>query len=115
MTERAEEFNAVPVPDGSTLEPCPLCASDAAIWRRSSGPDSKTHVAVCCSRTEPIGPQEGALIEGCPMYFPGEEFYRNRIADAVKFWNEFAIAAAVLQRNNRWARAQVLRSDPSEG
>lgn len=103
------EFHVVDTPDGTVLEPCPVCASDAALWRRSEDPSGRSHVAACCTHGQAIGPQDGALMEGCPMYFPQEEFYRNRIADAVKFWNDFAKAAGTLQRKNRWERAQVLR------
>lgn len=108
------EFHAIDTPAGTILEPCPVCASAAALWRRSEDPSGRTHVAACCTHAQAIGPQDAALMEGCPMYFPGEEFYRNRIADAAKFWNEFAKATGALQRKNRWERAQVLRGLASQ-
>ena len=107
-----EDFDQQDIPTGVTLEPCPLCASDAQIWKRTTvtrSGDTQIHPFVCCSHGEPIGPQFNDITSGCPMFMPPEDFYRMRIADAVKQWNSFAKAATALQRKNRWSRAKVLR------
>lgn len=112
-----EDFDKQEIPDGTVLEPCPMCASDAELWKRTvvtgSG-DTQIHPFVCCGHGEPIGPQFSDVSGGCPLFMPPEDFYRARIADAVKHWNSFAKAATQLQRKNRWERACILRINSKE-
>lgn len=49
-------------------------------------------------------------IEPCPVCgADAQDFYRGRIAEAVKFWNEYAKALNAQRRERNWKRAQVLR------
>jgi hypothetical protein len=83
-----EEFNHVETPEGTTLEPCPLCGSPAEIWRHSEDLDSPTRTAVMCGNSDPISPG----LDGCVLYMVPQTFYHGRMADAVKYWNEYAFA-----------------------
>ena len=47
--------------------------------------------------------------EGCLLYMPPQDFYRGRIAEAVKFWNQYARALNAQRRERNWKRAKVLR------
>ena len=47
--------------------------------------------------------------EGCLLYMPPQDFYRGRIAEAVKFWNQYALSLNAQRRERNWQRAKVLR------
>ena len=108
--EARELYKKVDIPSGMDVEPCPVCGSDAELWQYSNdfknGPIDKL---VMCSNGDRFGPQDGAINEGCLLYMPPQDFYRGRIADAVKFWNQYAIELKAQRRKRNWKRAQVLR------
>ena len=101
MTKADEEYKKGDLPPGTHLEPCPVCGAEAELWLRSedfkNGPIEK---AVCCSNGRQFGPQTGVVNDGCLLFMPPDSFYRGRIADAVKFWNEYALALTA-QRKER--------------
>lgn len=43
------------------------------------------------------------------LKFEPQDFYRGRIAEAVKFWNQYARALNAQRRERNWKRAKVLR------
>ena len=69
---------------------CPVCGSDAELWKRKLG---NVTVAVMCSNNRPIGPQEDDGDCGCP---PGN-FYKARKADAIAYWNAYADALVAMR------------------
>ena len=103
------EFKKLDTPGGVHLEPCPVCASEGELWRRSDSPSSPTETAVCCSNGDVIGPQAGEVNTGCLLFMPPDDFYRGTMRDAVKYWNEYAKALGAQQRARRWELARVLR------
>ncbi|MBK8746124.1 hypothetical protein [Propionivibrio sp.] len=62
-----------------------------------------------CTNGERFGPQDGAVNEGCLLYMPPQDFYRGRIVEAVKFWNEYAKMLNTQRRGRNWKRARVMR------
>lgn len=85
-------------PDGGpVLERCPVCGSDAELWQYSTSPTAPRQLVVMCSHGDPIGPQDGIRNEGCLLYMPPEGFYQERIATAVRYWNDFAKALTALR------------------
>jgi hypothetical protein len=94
--------------DQVVLEPCPVCGSAAELWQYSTSLDSPTSKVVCCSSKLPIGPRVGVMLDGCLLYMPPDDFYRSRIVEAVKYWNEFAKALEKYRRDNHWHTAKVL-------
>ena len=79
-------------PNGRVLEPCPVCGSEAGLWQYSESETAPRKLLVMCSHGEKIGPQDGLIHEGCLLYMPGDNFYRETIRDAVRYWNEFGQA-----------------------
>ena len=69
---------------------CPVCGSDAELWKRKLG---NVTVAVMCSNNRPIGPQEDDGDCGCP---PGN-FYKARKGDAIAYWNAYADALVAMR------------------
>ena len=110
-----EAFKKLDTPEGTHLEPCPVCASSPELWRRSDSPSSPTETAVCCCNGDAIGPQDGEVNKGCLLYMPPDDFYRPTIRDAVKYWNEYAKALCAQQRARRWETASVLRGGAKGG
>ncbi len=110
MKEGKELYKKADLPAGPHIEPCPVCGADAEIWQYSTdfknGPIDKV---VMCTNGDRFGPQDGLMNEGCLLYMPPQDFYRSRIVDAVKFWNEHAKALNAQRRDRNWKRAQVLR------
>ena len=88
---------SVPPNGGAVLEPCPVCGSAGQLWQYSTSPTAPRQLVVMCSHGEPIGPQDGIRNEGCLLYMPPEAFYQARIADAVRYWNEFAKALTAMR------------------
>ena len=107
-----DNYKCLEVPAGVTLRPCPVCASDAALWQYSESEKSITTKAVMCSNGTAFGPQDGLTNEGCLLYMPPNGFYKATIREGVKYWNDYAAALEKMQRFNRWSRAQVLRTTP---
>ena len=108
-----ELYKAAELPSGTHVEPCPVCGSEALLWNYSTdfknGPIQKV---MMCSNGEKFGPQDGLINEGCLLYMPPQDFYRGRIAEAVKFRNEYAKALNAQRRDRNWKRAKVLREVP---
>lgn len=109
-----EEYKMIDTPEGVHLEPCPVCAAKAELWRRSESNDSPTETAVCCANGEGFGPQSGIASEGCLLYMPPDDFYRGTIREAVKYWNEYARTLESQRRARRWESAKVLREAASD-
>ena len=114
MKEGKELYKPADLPTGTPVEPCPVCGADAQLWQYSTdfkaGPIEKV---LMCSNGEKFGPQDGLTNEGCLLYMPPQDFYRGRIVEAVKYWNEYAKALNAQRRQRNWQRAQVLRETPS--
>ena len=110
MKEGKELYKKAELPAGAHVEPCPVCGADAELWQYSkdfkNGPIDKV---VMCANGERFGPQDGAVNEGCLLYMPPQDFYRGRVVEAVKFWNQYAKALNAQRRGRNWKRAQVLR------
>lgn len=83
--------------DPDKIERCPVCGSQAKLWQYSTSPTAPRQLVVMCEHSEAIGPQDGIRNEGCLLYMPPESFYQARIADAVRYWNEFARALVALR------------------
>jgi hypothetical protein len=104
------QIASVPPNGGPTLEPCPVCGSEAQLWQYSESDTAPRKLLGMCSHGEPIGPQDGLTNEGCLLYMPPNQFYRETIRDAVRYWNEFAKALTAM----RAAGAAVPAPTPTE-
>lgn len=102
-------YKQVPTPDGSHLETCPVCGSQAELWQYAEDDTSPTTKAVMCSHGDCIGPQEGMVQEGCPLFMAPADFYCATAREAIKYWNEYAKALNVLRRANNWKNHKVTR------
>lgn len=111
MSQPHDDYKRLELQPGQNLYPCPVCAADAELWQYSEAETAPTTKLVMCSRGEAFGPQNGLVNEGCLLYMPPGEFYKASIRDAVKYWNDYAVALGKIQRAGRWARAKVLRAD----
>jgi hypothetical protein len=87
----------IPPNGGPVLEPCPVCGSEAQLWQYSESDTAPRKLLGMCSHGEPIGPQDGLTNEGCLLYMPPNQFYRETIRDAVRYWNEFAKALTAMR------------------
>lgn len=83
--------------DPDKIERCPVCGSQAKLWQYSTSPTAPRQLVVMCEHGEPIGPQDGIKNEGCLLYMPPEGFYQERIASAVRYWNDFARALTAMR------------------
>lgn len=92
-----DDYKQMVLPSEHTLEPCPVCGSKPELWQYSEDETSPVTKLVACSMGEPIGPQDGVVFAGCPLYMPPNNFYRATIREAVKFWNEMASALRVMR------------------
>lgn len=92
-----DDYKPLDTPHGLTLERCPVCGSEGALWQYSTSPTAPTTKAVMCGHGDAIGPQDGVKNEGCLLYMPPDNFYRATIKDAVRHWNEFAKALTALR------------------
>ncbi|HEY0915673.1 MAG TPA: hypothetical protein VGE22_12450 [Solimonas sp.] len=115
MHDDYKPLNAGPNASWTPLEPCPVCGSEAALWQYSESETAPRKLLVCCTHGDPIGPQDGLTNEGCLLYMPPDNFYRETIRDAARYWNEFAKALSALRRQNNWKQAQVLRGSTAAG
>lgn len=108
MKEGKELYKKAELPIGTLVALCPVCGSDAELWQYSkdfkNGPIEKL---VMCTNGERFGPQDGAMNEGCLLYMPPQDFYRGRIVEAVKFWNEYANELTTQRRRRNLDRARV--------
>ena len=94
-----DDYKPLVTPAGVTLRACPVCGAAPEIWQYSMSDDAPTSKAVMCSNGERIGPQDGVANDGCVLYMPPENFYRSRIVEAVKYWNEYAVALLQIRAN----------------
>lgn len=104
-----DDYKPLETPAG--VERCPVCGAEAQLWQYSEDANSPVKRLVMCSHGDKIGPQNGLIHEGCLLYMPGNEFYRETARDAVRFWNEFAKALNALRRANNWKHARPMRDD----
>ena len=104
-----DPYKRLPTPEGSTLEPCPICGSAVELWQYAETETSPTTKSVMCSNGERFGPQDGLVNEGCLLFMPPDNFYRATTREAVKYWNEYAKALGSLRRKNNWANYCALR------
>lgn len=81
----------------SKLARCPVCGSEGSLWQYTTSPMSPRKVLVMCTHGEAIGPQSGLVHEGCLLYMPSDDFYRETERDAIRFWNGFAAALTSLR------------------
>lgn len=94
---RAGDYTMIDPRRHGKLEPCCVCGSKPQVWRYNETADSAT-VAVCCVNSEPIGEQDGSLMQsGCVLYMPPGHFYRPRIVDAVNYWNAYQLACVAMR------------------
>lgn len=91
------QIASIPPDGGPVLHRCPVCGAEAELWQYSTSPTSPRQLVVMCSHGEPIGPQDGITNEGCLLYMPPQGFYQARIADAVRYWNDFAKALVAMR------------------
>jgi hypothetical protein len=108
-----DDYKQLEAPAGVQIERCAVCGSAPQLWQYSTSPTAPTKKLVMCSHGDVIGPQSGLIHEGCLLYMPSDDFYRDTIRDAIRFWNEFAKALSSLRRANNWKHAQPLRIDDS--
>lgn len=90
-----DDYKQLETPAG--IARCPVCGSEAQLWQYSESPNSPVKRLVMCSHGDKIGPQSGLIHEGCLLYMPGDDFYRDTAKDAARFWNEFAAALVALR------------------
>lgn len=83
--------------DPDKIERCPVCGSQAKLWQYSTSPTAPRQLVVMCEHGDPIGPQDGIKNEGCLLYMPPDGFYQERIASAVRYWNDFARALTAMR------------------
>lgn len=94
-----DSFKQIEPPSGAILATCPVCASEAGLWRFSEDANGPTETLVMCSNGTAFGPQTGIQYEGCLLYMPPPEFYRDTIREAVKYWNAYATALTELRKS----------------
>lgn len=109
MTKPHDDYKRLEFVAGTHVEPCPVCASAGELWQFSKSDDGPASKTVMCENGTAFGPQEGAVTEGCLLFMPPDDFYRATIREAVKYWNDYAVALGKIQRANRWKIAKVLR------
>lgn len=93
-------YQPIDTPAGVAIELCPVCNAVAGLWRHSEGPDEPTTTAVMCSNGQRFGPQDDSVHEGCLLYMPPEDFHRNTIREAVRYWNDYAHALREMALRN---------------
>ena len=82
------------------IEDCPCCGSKAALWRYLATPTSTRVLMVNCSNGEKIGPQDhrsGLMNTGCLLYDAPSDFHKLTEREAIKYWNEYAVALRELR------------------
>jgi hypothetical protein len=104
-----EEFKLIKAPHEMRVEPCPVCGADAEIYQFSEAPGEDVQRVVMCSNTDPIGPQDGLVNDGCLLQLPPMAFYKATAKSAIIYWNEFAVALNAKRRANNWKNHSALR------
>lgn len=87
------------IPSESHLESCPVCGSDAELWQYSESMESPTSKFARCTNYVGFGPQYREAYEGCLLFMPPREFYKATVHEAVKYWNEYALALTALRKD----------------
>lgn len=100
-----DEYTKLDWPSGAITHRCPLCGSKPDLYQYVEKGDALK--VVMCSHGEAFGPQSGLVDEGCPFYMPPNAFYRPTIREAVKHWNEFAVALLNLRLANDQSESAV--------
>lgn len=94
-------YKRLAAPDLVVLRACPCCGGPAELWQYSDSPTSPCTKVVMCGTSEAIGPQitDDDILgtPGCPLYMPQQGAYKATIREAVRYWNEFAVALVVLR------------------
>lgn len=75
----------------ATIESCPICGSQAKLWRFSEDMDSAVFHVVMCSHDGAIGSRDAIAYDGCLLVTPPNDFYRPRKIEAINYWNDYAI------------------------
>jgi hypothetical protein len=95
-------YKRAELPSEFSLEACPVCGAEAELWSFSKNfKDGPIQKVVMCSQKDAIGPRDNDLHDSCPMIMPEDDFYKGRIVDAVKFWNEYAVALRRLRASRK--------------
>lgn len=83
---------------------CPICGSVAELWKYAPDPDKPASKAVMCTNSEAFGPQVDTEVvnTGCPFYMPPDQFYQPTAKEAIKYWNEYALALVGLRHRLRF-------------
>ena len=93
------EDNFVQLDLPATATPlCPVCLSDAELWKNIGDPDCNRY-SVCCSYSN----QEEFIstpIEECPLYFGPRKHWQSTRKEAVIEWNEYSAALLKLRESN---------------
>ena len=100
-----DNYTQLRVPDGTTIDPCPVCDADPEVWQYISKPGEAAQKVVMCSHSEEIGPHDSLSGGGCLLYMPPTSFYQPTIREAVKHWNDYGKALTELRKKNTWKRA----------
>ena len=93
------DFKELPIPRESHLDLCPVCGSDAELWQHSESVESPTRKFVRCTNYGGFGPQDREVYEGCLLSMPPHEFYKATVHEAVKYWNQYALALTALRKD----------------
>lgn len=109
MTVTHEDYKRLEFVAGTHVEPCPVCASAGELWQFSTDDSGPTSKAVMCENGTSFGPQTNTAAAGCLLFMPPDDFYRATIREAVKYWNDYAVALLKIQRANRWKIHNAMR------
>lgn len=100
------KYTQLPCPD-LTISECPVCGSAATLWQYEHSNGAQK--IVMCSNGESFGPQDCEVDAGCLLYLPPQDFYKSRIVDAIKFWNDYAKALTSQRITRNWHTHKALR------
>jgi hypothetical protein len=114
MATPHEDYKRLETPAGSAIENCPVCGCQAELWQYSAADDGPTNKLVCCTRSDPFGPQDGIIMAGCLLYLPPQAFYMATSREAIRYWNDYAKALEKLRRAEHWKTARVLRENEQD-
>lgn len=88
-----------PQPPQADVHHCPVCGSTAQVWQYAEKEGDPVVRVVMCTNGDRIGPQDGLANEGCLLFMPPDQFYRSTTKDALRYWNEFAVALEALRES----------------
>lgn len=93
-----DDYKQLELPAG--VEPCPCCGSAPTLWQYSESATDPTKKLIMCSNGEDVGPRISLAYGGCLLYMPPNDFYRETIRDATRYWNEHAVALRTIRELN---------------